>query len=202
MTAQSLGLTEFRTGDVFCGTSSTGAIEVYGTSGTQQRDLVPARLNGTNFVIPLLRANPQVIYVQTLGQPSVVSLRLAPVNDSSDSVDEILYLGMRDVGSFNIQAAGSAVRISATAVVLVSVASAAAGSDGTPPLAGAVDYTPVPPVDGTVYGFPNRGVLTGLVPAPGVLTCVNGTANATGSGTFPVSFDVGRFNVSSVVSVG
>lgn len=177
VSAASLGLTEFRTGDIFCGDGVSGGIEVFGTSNTRQRDLVPSRLNGTEFVIPVLRANPQAIYVQCLGGAAVVSLRI--YINGTDTLDQVLYLGPHEAGSFTTQAAQTSVRVTATAPILVTIASAVGGAVGTPPLTGAVDYMPVPPTAGTVYGFPQRGFLATFVQGFVNLSCVNSLGNTT-----------------------
>lgn len=53
-----LGLEGFRTGDYLCG--SEGGIEVSGKEGADQRTWVPTRLQGTHFLVPAVRGNPQV----------------------------------------------------------------------------------------------------------------------------------------------
>ena len=44
-------------GDYMCG--ATGAIEVIGRSGTLEKEWVPARVAGREFIFPAPRANPQ-----------------------------------------------------------------------------------------------------------------------------------------------
>mmetsp|Transcript_32507 Transcript_32507/g.85125 ORF Transcript_32507/g.85125 Transcript_32507/m.85125 type:complete len:579 (+) Transcript_32507:52-1788(+) len=195
VTPASLGLTEFRTGDALCGVGSSGGIEVIGATGAQQRDLVPSRLNGTAFTFPVVRGNPQIVYVHTLGRAATVTMSVGTVG-----TDQMLFLGAYSAASFTASAAGRAVRLTATAPILASTASGAGSTVGTPSLAGTTDYTPLPPVAGAVFGLPEQGVLVAVRNTSVAVTCVNGSSGppSTQLDTIPA----GRFIFATARSTG
>jgi hypothetical protein len=72
MTPSVVNLDSFGAGDFVCGTS--GGITVGGQGDSQDRDWVPARVNGTGFTLPLTRNQPHIIYVSALNVASVATL--------------------------------------------------------------------------------------------------------------------------------
>lgn len=192
-------MTSFVTGDYFCGT--TGAIEALGVSGRQQRDLVPQRLNGTVFVIPLIRSNPQMLYVMALGEAATVSLYLGPPTNStpgaSEPASDVLYLEPGGISSFRVNGAGLSARITSTSPILISTASAGGNAIGTPSTSGAVDYTPVPPASLEVIGIPQSGFLAGYASTSAMLYCQGGGSTMNASQTVGV-LTVGRWTPAAV----
>eukprot|EP00040_Diaphanoeca_grandis_P024917 m.137672 g.137672 ORF g.137672 m.137672 type:complete len:552 (-) comp29936_c0_seq2:21-1676(-) len=159
LNAVSSGVAAFQPGDYLCGRS--GDINVLGTADNGHRSWVPDRLQGTEFLVPIIRGDSQLIYVLALHAQAVVSLYL-----DSTKVEE-LYVPAGGVHFFIMNIAQPAKRVfylNSTSPILVSYVAGVIGvPDSVTTFTGSVDYMPIPPIAPIVYGIPSMGYAVSIV---------------------------------------
>eukprot|EP00041_Stephanoeca_diplocostata_P020333 m.453164 g.453164 ORF g.453164 m.453164 type:complete len:268 (+) comp21547_c0_seq17:1109-1912(+) len=141
-----------RSGDYICGTS--GAVEVGGRTGVNERNWIPSRLNGTEFVMPATREAPQAIVVLAL-EGATISLYYGLAEADA------LYLQEGEMFTFtNINRNGANIRINSTGAILMTYIGQAGIPLGVPGDIGVADHINIAPAANVIYGIPSSGYVT------------------------------------------